>query len=129
MQDLEKTIIDYYKEKNLSPSEISKELEGIKLKVLDAVVADDKEYVIKKSGRLEEYQDYKIIQSIKNAAREADMQLNTSDINIISSSILKRMKAIERNVYPTSELKGFVEDALKKDGYIKILKAYLSYID
>lgn len=129
MQDLEKTIIDYYKEKNLSPSEISKELEGIKLRVLDAVVPDEKEFVIKKSGQLEEYQDYKIIQSIKNAAHDSDIQLTTSDINIISSSILKRMKAIKRNVYPTSELKGFVEDALKKDGYIKVLKAYLSYID
>jgi transcriptional regulator NrdR family protein len=129
MQDLEKTIIDYYKERNLSPSEISKELEGIKLRVLDAVVPDEKEFVIKKSGQLEEYQDYKIIQSIKNAAHEAEIELNTSDINIISSSILKRMKAIERNVYPTAELKDFVEDALKKDGYIKVLKAYLSYID
>lgn len=129
MQDLEKTIIDYYKEKNLTPSEISKELEGIKLRVLDAVVPDDKEFVIKKSGHLEEYHDYKIIQSIKNAAHDADMELTASDINIISASILKRMKAIERNVYPTSELKGFVEDALKKDGYIKVLKAYLSYID
>ncbi|MGO3017624.1 MAG: ATP cone domain-containing protein [Anaerococcus sp.] len=128
MQDLEKTIIDYYKEKNLTPSEISKELEGIKLKVLDAVVPDEKEYVIKKSGHLEEYQAGKILQSIKNAARDADMQLNTSDINIISGSILKRMKAIERNVYPTSELKEFVEDALKKDGYKQVLKAYLSYI-
>ena len=128
MQDLEKTIIDYYKEKNLTPSEISKELEGIKLKVLDAVVPDEKEYVIKKSGHLEEYQAGKILQSIKNAARDADMQLNTSDINIISGSILKRMKAIERNVYPTSELKEFVEDALKKDGYQQVLKAYLSYI-
>lgn len=129
MQDLEKTIIDYYKERNLSPNEISKELEGIKLRVLDAVVPDEKEFVIKKSGQLEEYQDYKIIQSIKNAAHEAEIELNTSDINIISSSILKRMKAIERNVYPTAELKDFVEDALKKDGYIKVLKAYLSYID
>ncbi|MDD7463652.1 MAG: ATP cone domain-containing protein [Anaerococcus sp.] len=129
MQDLEKTIIDYYKERNLRPSEISKELEGIKLRVLDAVVPDEKEFVIKKSGQLEEYQDYKIIQSIKNAAHEAEIELNTSDINIISSSILKRMKAIERNVYPTAELKDFVEDALKKDGYIKVLKAYLSYID
>ncbi|MDD7305321.1 MAG: ATP cone domain-containing protein [Peptoniphilaceae bacterium] len=129
MQDLKQTIIAYYKEKNLSPSEISKDLEGIKLKVLDDIVDDDKEYVIKKSGQLEEYKDYKIMKSIENAAHDAQIQLNSSDINIISSSILKRMKAIERNVYPTSELKSFVEEALKKDGYIKVLKAYLSYVE
>lgn len=128
MQDLLKIIIDYCKERKLDPSEISKELECIKLKVLDEIVEDNKEFVIKKSGRLEEYSEEKLLQSIKNASKEASIQLNSSDIYIISSSILKRMKSITRNVYPTSELKQFVIESLKEDGYIKILEAYISYI-
>lgn len=129
MQDLVKTIIDYYEEKELTPSELSKELEGIKLKVLDQIVEDEKEYVIKKSGRLQEYDPDKILKSIRNAARDSEVILNTSDMKILSDSILNRMQSIERNVYPTSEIKEYVIDALKKDGYTKVLEAYLAYIE
>lgn len=128
MQDLVKIIIDYYNDKNLSPSEISQELEGIKLTVLDEILNDNREYVIKKSGVLEEYKADKLLQSIKNAAKDASIQLSTSDIKIISNSVLKRMQSIKRNVYPTSEIKDYVIDSLKNDGYKKVLDAYVSYI-
>lgn len=128
MQELTKIVLDYYKEKNLDINDISNTLEKVRLEVLDELLDDDKEYVIKKSGRIEEYIPDKILISIKNAAKDANIFLNASDIKIISSSILKKMQSIPRNVYPTREIKDYVIKVLKEDGYNKLAKEYIEYI-
>lgn len=50
--------------------------------------------------------------------------MNASDVNIIVEDVLKKMKSIKRNVYPTTEIRGYVEEALKEEGYNKVLEAY-----
>jgi transcriptional regulator NrdR family protein len=128
MREITKIILDYYKKNNYDVNEIAKDLEDIRLEVLDEYLQDENEYVIKRRGNIEEYDSDKMMQSIKNAAHESDYELTESDIKIISTSILKRMKSIKRNIYPTSEIKQYVIDSLKEDGYNKILESYLLYI-
>jgi len=50
--------------------------------------------------------------------------MNTSDVNIIVEDVLKKMKSIKRNVYPTKEIRGYVEEALREEGYKKVLEEY-----
>lgn len=89
---------------------------------------DDKAYVIKKSGNLEEYTEDKIRRSIKNAADSNKQHLNTSDLDIIMDDVSGHMKEEGRKVFKTDEIKYFVKNALKSEGYSQIHDSYDLYM-
>ena len=106
MLDLTKLIIDYYKEKNLSIEEISEQLDTAKVEVLENFL-NKKLYVNKKNGKIQLFDIDKILRSIKNAARDGEIDLSSSDISILKTDI---------------------EKILEDDGYKKVLESYRSYI-
>lgn len=96
MRELTQLIIDYFNDKNYDITDVLKETENLQMDVVSEFLSsiyDKNMYVIKRSGKLEEFSEDKILRSIKDAAKSKDQYLNTSDLNIIMEDVRKSMKA------------------------------------
>lgn len=127
MSDLTKIIIDYYQGKKLSIEEIADELDKAKIEVIESFL-DNKLYVKKRNGKIELFDIDKILRSIKNAARDGNIDLNTSDISILKNDLMKMVEKNHKRITPTAKIKEYVENILYEDGYKKVLEKYKSYI-
>lgn len=127
MLDLTKLITDYYNDKNLSIEEIADELDKVKVEVIENFL-DNKLYVKKRNGKIELFDIDKILRSIKNAARDGNIDLNTSDISIFKNDLMKMVEKNHKRIIPTAKIKEYVENILDEDGYKKVLENYKSYI-
>lgn len=85
--------------------------------------------VIKKDGRLDEFNLQKIVTSILNATNSSKEMLNESDIKIIAGDIEKLLIKIRGEYANTSsyEIIGIVIGILKRDGFDDIIHKYLDY--
>ena len=124
MNDLTKILFDYFKDNDIDPNKVATLIEDAKINVLDKMFGEEGEWVLKKLGSVESFDKEKIFNSIAQTSDSAEAKMNTSDVNIIVEDVLKKMKSIKRNVYPTKEIRGYVEEALKEEGYKKVLEAY-----
>ena len=98
MSDLTKIIIDYYQGKNLSIEEIADELDKAKIEVIENFLYN-KLYVKKRNGKIELFDIDKILRSIKNAARDGNIDLNTSDISILKNDLMKMVEKTTRELF------------------------------
>ena len=124
MNDLTKILFDYFKDNDIDPNKVANIIEDAKINVLDAMFGEEGEWVLKKLGSVESFDKEKIFHSIAQTSDSAGAKMNASDVNIIVEDVLKKMKSIKRNVYPTKEIRGYVEEALREEGYNKVLEAY-----
>ena len=85
--------------------------------------------IIKKDGRLEEFNIKKVKTSIENAASDTETLLNESDLRILVSDVEKMLFNIRKDSLITSsyEVVGVIFNVLKRDGFSKILKAYVEF--
>lgn len=85
--------------------------------------------IIKKDGRLEEFNINKIKTSIGNAASDSGSILNESDLKIIVSDIEKTIITIRKDSLITSsyEVIGIIFNILRKNGFNSILKYYVEF--
>ncbi|MDV4152102.1 ATP cone domain-containing protein [Clostridium sp. AL.422] len=85
--------------------------------------------IIKKDGRLEEFNINKIKTSIENAAKDSGSFLNSSDLRILADDIQKTILAIRKDPCITSsyEVTGIIFSILRNDGFSNILKAYIEF--
>ncbi len=85
--------------------------------------------IIKKDGRLEEFDINKIRTSIENAASDSESMLNESDLNIIISDIIKILEKTRKDSLVTSsyEVVGVIFNILKASGFSKLLKSYIEF--
>ncbi|EEB35083.1 hypothetical protein ANHYDRO_02047 [Anaerococcus hydrogenalis DSM 7454] len=127
MLDLTKLIVEYYQGKNLSIEEIADQMDRAKVEVIENFL-DNKLYVKKRNGKIELFDVEKISRSIKNAARNGNIELNTSDISILKNDLEKIIKKNHHRILPTATIKEYVENILEEDGYKKVLESYTSYI-
>ena len=124
MNDLTKILFDYFKDNDIDPNKVANLIEDAKINVLDEMFGEEGEWVLKKLGSVESFDKEKIFHSIAQTSDSAGAKMNTSDVNIIVEDVLKKMKSIKRNVYPTKEIRGYVEEALEEEGYKKVLETY-----
>lgn len=124
MNDLTKMLVDYFKDNDIDPNQVASIIEDAKINVLDEMFGEEGEWVLKKLGSVESFDKEKIFHSIAQTSDSSGAKMNSSDVNIIVEDVLKKMKSIKRNVYPTKEIRGYVEEALKEEGYKKVLEAY-----
>ena len=124
MNDLTKILFDYFKDNDIDPNKVANMIEDAKINVLDKMFGEEGEWVLKKLGSVESFDKEKIFNSIAQTSDSAEAKMNSSDVNIIVEYVLKKMKSIKRNVYPTKEIRGYVEEALREEGYKKVLEAY-----
>ncbi len=85
--------------------------------------------IIKKDGRLEEFNVKKIKTSIENAARDSGTMLNESDLKILVNDAEKTLLKTRKDSLITSsyEVIGVIFDILKRDGFNSILKSYVEF--
>lgn len=85
--------------------------------------------VIKKDGRLQNLEVRKIKTSILNAASDAGTILNEADVKILVNDVAKTIEKIRGENGSTSsyEIIGVLIDILRRDGFNKVVKAYLVY--
>ncbi|MDD5793950.1 ATP cone domain-containing protein [Clostridium sp. HCP1S3_B4] len=86
--------------------------------------------IIKKDGRLQDFDENKIKTSIGNAAKSiSQAPLNEADIKIISADVVNTIRSIRKNNDNTSsyEIIGVIVDTLKKDGFREVIKEFLSF--
>ena len=124
MNDLTKILFDYFKDNDIEPDKVASIIEDAKINVLDEMFGEEGEWVLNKFGSVESFDKEKIFRSIAQTSDFSGAKMNASDVNIIVEDVLKKMKSIKRNVYPTKEIRGYVEEALKEEGYGKVLEAY-----
>lgn len=124
MNDLTKILFDYFKDNDIDPNKVANMIENAKINVLDEMFGEEGEWVLKKLGNVESFDKEKIFHSIAQTSDSAGAKMNSSDVNIIVEDVLKKMKSIKRNVYPTKEIRGYVEEALEEEGYKKVLETY-----
>lgn len=95
--------------------------------IMEMITGKD-EYVVKRSGNLEKYNEDKLGRSIKNAADRAGMQINTSDVSIILKDVADRLfHGDDKRLTKTTEVRDIVLEALENDGFSKISQAYADY--
>lgn len=124
MNDLTKLLFDYFKDNDIDPNKVANIIEDAKINVLDEMFGEEGEWVLKKLGSVESFDKEKIFHSIAQTSDSASAKMNSSDVNIIVEDVLKKMKSIKRNVYPTKEIRRYVEEALEEEGYKKVLETY-----
>lgn len=84
--------------------------------------------VIKKDGRIQEFDSGKILTSIVNASHDVkDATLNESDIKIIVNDIKNKLASLRKDGSPTSsyEVIGVISEILVKDGFTNVLREFL----
>ena len=82
--------------------------------------------IIKKSGRIDDFSITKIILSIENSAKDIDILLSKSDINILTKDILKILKDVSKNnITSTYEITGIVLQVLKDNKFYEIANSYI----
>ncbi len=86
--------------------------------------------IIKKDGRIQEFNKDKIYTSLISSANSLDnVRLNESDIKVLVEDITKVIKDLRKDETLTSsyEIIGIVSSVLVRDGFKEVLKAYLEY--
>lgn len=86
--------------------------------------------IIKKDGRLQEFDEKKIFTSVDNASRDVStIVLNESDIKVLVADIIKQINIIRKDGTPTSsyEVTGVMIQVLKRDGFNEVIKSFIEY--
>ena len=85
--------------------------------------------VIKKDGRLQDFDLEKIKSSILSATNDSKELLNESDVKILVEDINSKIKEVKKDGEDTSsyEISGIVIAILKRDGFSDIIEKYVGY--
>ena len=82
--------------------------------------------IVKKSGHIEDFSITKIILSIENSAKDINILLSKSDINIITKDVVKILRKISKNnITSTYEITGIVIQVLKDNKFYRIAESYI----
>lgn len=131
MSELSRRLLEEFESQGYDINQIAAEIDKLKVEVIRDFLKksdDNKVYVIKRSGNLEEYIPDKIARSIKNAADRNGKQITSSDVEILMQDIEKSIESLNRKVFRTDEIKEFVKNALVEEGYSQIYDSYVSYV-
>lgn len=123
---------DFLKNNNIGDLDLGQIVKNLPLDQIMAMINGKDEYVVKRSGNLEKYDQDKISRSIKNAADRSGMQLNQSDISMILKDIGKKLltgnEHVEnQRVHRTTDIKDIVLQVLAEEGFSKIRDSFDSY--
>ncbi|MDY6065723.1 MAG: ATP cone domain-containing protein [Finegoldia sp.] len=125
MKDLVADLLAYAKENNIGLDELSAFMDDLKCSLTDQMLEEGEEYVIKRSGSLQKFDQEKIGRSVERAAKAIDQNLNKSDTNLIISDLKNETEKLDRKVYTTAEIRKIVGDCLVKEGYKEVADSYL----
>ena len=81
--------------------------------------------IIKKDGRIEQFNISKIRHSVLNASTEINEPLTDSDLKIIEKEVFSTLKVLNREKTSSYEIFAIVLKVLGKLGFKEICKSYL----
>lgn len=121
-------LTDFLKNNKIEGLDLGEIAKSLPVDEIMAMVTGKDEYVVKRGGNIEKYNEDKLSRSIKNAADRAGMQINTSDVSIILKDVADRLfHGDDKRLTRTTEVRDIVLEALKNDGFSKISEAYKAY--
>lgn len=82
--------------------------------------------IIKKSGRVEEFDISKVRRSVSNASIEINQPMTDSDLKVIENEVLKILKDLKREKTSSYEIFSIVLNVLKKLNFNAVGKAYFN---
>ena len=86
--------------------------------------------IVKRTGKIEDFDLSKIKTSILNSSSDVNIPLNNSDIKLLIREIEITLKNIRKSEPTTAyEVRGIVYHVLIKNGFVRIAKAYMSDIN
>ena len=123
---------DFLKNNNIEDLDLGQIVKNLPLDQIMAMIDGKDEYVVKRSGNLEKYDPDKIARSIKNAADQSGMHLNSSDLSMILKDIAKKLlegneHVDNQRVHRTSDIKDIVLQVLAEEGFSKIRDSFDTY--
>lgn len=119
---------DFLKNNNIEDLDLGEIAKSLPIEEISAMISGKDEYVVKRSGKLEKFNEEKISRSIKNAADRAGMQINSSDIELILKDVAEKLfYGDNKRLTRTTQVKDLILEALKNDGFSKIRDAYQTY--
>lgn len=119
---------DFLKNNNIEDLDFGEIAKSLPIEEIRAMVTGRDEYVVKRSGKLEKFDEEKISRSIKNAADRAGMQINSSDIELILKDVADKLfYGDNKRLTKTTQVRDLILEALKNDGFSKIRDAYQTY--
>jgi len=86
--------------------------------------------VLKKDGKVQEFNEKKIYTSILNAATDIrKYELNESDLKVIVSDIIRKISFIRKDGTPSSsyEIKGVIISVLLSNGFTDVFESYIHF--
>ena len=121
-------LTDFLKNNKIEDLDLGEIAKSLPVDEIMEMVTGRDEYVVKRSGNIEKYNEDKISRSIKNAADRAGMQINTSDVSIILKDVADRLfHGDDKRITRTTEVRDIILEALENDGFSKISQAYADY--
>lgn len=83
--------------------------------------------VVKRDGRLTEFDSMKIISAIKKAAEDINYIISEETIEKLIQSIVKKIDELNKQSITVEQLQNLVEDVLTDNGYREIKNVYSGY--
>lgn len=121
-------LTDFLKNNKIEGLDLGQIAKSLPVDEIMEMVTGRDEYVVKRSGNIEKYNEDKISRSIKNAADRAGIQINTSDVSIILKDVADRLfHGDDKRLTRTTEVRDIILEALENDGFSKISQAYADY--
>ena len=122
-------VSNFLKKNDLKDLDIGKIVKNLPVDEILSMVKGNDNYVVKKSGNMEKYNEEKSGRSISNAAERNDMPLNNSDLSMILKSVGSRLFGNDdKKVQRTSDIKDIVSQVLGDEGFSKVRESYDSYV-
>ncbi|NLY35670.1 MAG: hypothetical protein GX046_00395 [Tissierellia bacterium] len=111
------------KDENLSARELSQLITSSLPKLYENILGQDKSYVIKRSGMLEEYQCEKFQSSLARASDETNQPLGSGELNVLCSEVSRQAAQMGTVIY-TWQLRDLILEILYKNKYYEVYKSY-----
>ncbi len=85
--------------------------------------------VVKRDGRIVDFDPDRIMTSVANSARDSEIQVTEKELKLIAHAVEKTVTKVrgENGITSTYEIRGVVVRALKDMGYRNIAKDFYDY--
>ncbi len=82
--------------------------------------------VLKRDGRIIDFDKMNVMTSVANSARDSEIQLTEKELELIAKTVEKTIKDVrgENGVTSTYEIRGVLVRALKEMGYKNVAKDF-----
>lgn len=121
-------VVDYLKQKTISPEQAGILLKKIMEEIAQYYARDlSGLFVMKRDGRMQQFDDRKLKDSMANASDNAKQPMNEGDLNNVLRMVKKSISDMGQKVILSKDLRILVLGTLIKQGFSKVADEYGMY--